>query len=325
MDHTIEVSTTENPQSSTVEPALQPAAPKLLTKPGPSRKRPFPNKRTPTKPTQAKRAKASFDKSEVAKHVSFTTPIFTAYEIDTSHRGLFRLCEIFYQILINRDQRIANMITANHFVYVTLLSAIYRSLLVCSKSTTYMVRNISYLKESVQDLLLPDVLCQYVETLGYYKLASEVTVIPFIRSYAYMRGDVVTFTDPAAVLLAMGEPVPDIDWAIDDRIILQYKQAISRVLKNAVQLRCVNNSELEAKPEFISVYRMDNGRVIPQAFERMCRAQATLGAVYQFRNSDRIADWHGLIPAVVHEATAVSVDSYLTDYILNHLSTSGKQ
>lgn len=324
MDLTIERSTTETPATTATPVSTPTDSSKPLPKSGPKRKRPFPQKRN-ADPVPSKRAKATFDKSETAKHVSFTTPIFTAYEIDTSFRGIISLCEVFYQILVNRDQRIANMIDANHFVYVTLLAAIYRSLLVSSRSTTHIVRNMSFLKETVHDLLLPDVLCQYIETIGYHKLTSEFTVIPFIRSYAYMRGDVPTFVDPAAILIAMDRPVPDgVDWAINDGVILEYKRAISRVLKNAVQLRCVNNSELEAKAAFGAVFRRDNGRVIPLSFERMSAAECTLGAVYQFRDIDREEEWHGIRPLVVHETTAVVVDNYLTDHILKHLSSSVK-
>lgn len=325
MDHTIEHSTTESPvakatPASTSTDASKPELPKS----GSKRKRPFPDKRKPPQNPQ-KRGKSEFEKSETAKHVSFTTSIFTAYEIDTSFRGIISLCEVFYQILVNRDQRIANMITANHFVYVTLLSTIYRCLLTSSKSTTHIVRNMSHLKETVHDLLLPDVLCQYIETIGYHKFVSEFTVIPYIRSYAHMRGDVPTFVDPAAILIAMERPVPDgVDWAIDDAVILEYKRAISRVLKNAVQLRCVNNSELESKAAFGAVYRRDNGRIIPLAFERMSSADCTLGAIYQFRDATRMNEWQGIRPVIVHEATAVDVNHYITDYILKHLSSGAK-
>lgn len=132
---------------------------------------------------------------------------------------------------------------------MTLLSSIYRSLLVASHSTTTIIRNMSYIKETVEKLLLPDFLCQYVETLGYYKMATGITVIPFIRSYDIMKLH-PNFVDPLTILVQMDKPNPGTDWSIDDEVVLQYKKAISRVLKNAVRLRLVNNAELEAKPEF---------------------------------------------------------------------------
>lgn len=283
---------------------------------GKGRKRPYPSKRTLN---EGKRSKASFDKKEVGKHVASTTLIYTSYDIETSFHGIRTLCETLYAILVNRDQKLSNLLTANHLIYVTLLSSIYRCLSVSSKSTTTVIRNLSYLKEAVHDLLLPDILCQYVETIGYIKLSTGATVIPFIRSYLSMK-NCLDFVDPCSILAIMGRPECDNDWSIDDEVILQYKRAISRFLKNAVQLRLVNFSEQEAKPEFLAVYHtLPGGRIQPEAFEQMNATQCTLGAVYQFRNSRESDNWNGLVPPVLHEATAVHLVTYVTDYILHHL------
>lgn len=284
---------------------------------GAKRKRPY--QRDARKLAKGKRTKASFDKSEVAKHVAFTPVIYTAYDLETSFRGLLDLCLIFYNILINRDQKIANLISQQHFQYVTLLSIIYRSCKTASSSTTTIIRGLSYLKESVENLLLPDLLCQYIETVGYVKLSSGITVIPYIRTYATMKHS-LDFIDPVAILAQMGRPDPGTDWGIDDEVILQYKRAISRVLKNAVQLRLVNYVDLEAKPEFLAVYEaLPDGRVLPLAFEQMNAQQCTYGAVMKFRDVDTLREWNGIHPPVVHESKAVVSNTFLTDLILHHL------
>lgn len=292
-----------------------PPAPSAAAK----RKRPFKRpSSTPAKNT-GKRVKANFDKSEVAKHVTFTSVIRTAYELDTSFRGIFDLCSIFYNILQNRDSKIANLMTAYHLQYVTLLSIIYRCCLVAQTSTTTIIRNLSYLKETVDKLLLPDVICQYVETVGYYKLSTGITVIPFIRRYGIMK-EQLDFVDPVAILAMMNLPDPGTDWSINDDVILQYKSAISRVLKNAVQLRLVNNVELEAKPEFIACYEtLPDRRVVPSAFEQMNATQCTYGAVMKFRDVETRNEWQGIRPPVVHETKAVDCNTFLTDLILHHL------
>lgn len=280
------------------------------------RKRPF----STTRKEPAKRAKASFSQQNTARQIATTTPILTAYELETSYRGIFLLCNTLYSILTKRDQKISTLITAHHLQYVTLLSIIYRALLIASNSTTTMVRNLSYLKDTVQNLLLPDVLCQYIESIGYIKLSSGITVIPYIRNYTTMRNTAIDFIDPAGILTQLGIEVPDTDWAVEDRVILDYKQAISRVLKNALQLRKVNNTELEAKPEFLASYKsLDDGKLCPMAFESMNQAQAQLGAVYMFRSSESYHEWDGLRPPLVHEAVSISPDHFMTDYILHLL------
>lgn len=300
--------------SSTIAKPQLPYAPKIGR-----RKRPFLRDAKRSHITKGKRAKASFDKSEVAKHVAFTTVIFTAYDLETSFRGLLDLCSIFFSILTNRDQKIATLITAQHFQYVTLLSIIYRCLLTASHSTTTIIRGLSYLKETVENLLLPDLLCQYVETVGFYKLSTGITVIPFIRPYRVMK-HVLDFIDPAAILTQMGLPEIDTDWSINDDVVLEYKRAMSRVLKNAIQLRKVNNSELEAKPEFLGCYEiLPDQRVLPLAFEQMNASQCTYGAVMKFRDVSTQREWSGITPPVVQETSAVDSNIYITDLILHHL------
>lgn len=252
--------------------------------------------------------------------MSYTTPILTAFELETSFRGVIDLCSILFAILINRDQKIASLISKEHFIYVTLLSTIYRCNLIASHSTTTIVRGLSYLKETVHDLLLPDILCQYVEAFGYIKLASGITVIPYMRSYTIMK-DTLDFLDPSAILRRMDRPAVDTDWSIDDVVVMQYKHAISRFLKNAIALRKVNNDELEGKPEFLASYRfVDDGRLQPLAFEQMGCAECTLGGVYKLRDADGVHEWNGNIrPPIVHESKCVNVENYLTDHILNSL------
>lgn len=269
--------------------------------------------------SNGKRAKASFQKSEVAKHVAFTTTIRTAFELDTSFRGVLDLCSIFYNILLNRDSKIANLMTAQHLQYVTLLSIIYRCCLVASSSTTTIIRNLSYLKETVDKLLLPDVICQFVETFGYYKMSTGITVIPYIRRYNIMK-EHLDFIDPCALLAQMNLPDPQTDWSIDDDVVIQYKNAISRFLKNAVQLRLVNNVELEAKPEFTACYDiLRDGRVLPSAFEQMNATQCTYGAVMKYRDVRTQNEWLGIKPPVVHETKAVDSNTFITDLVLHHL------
>lgn len=283
---------------------------------GPNRKRPFPN----TRKEPNKRAKASFSEPNTARQIATTTPLYTAYELETSFRGIILLCNTLYAILTNRDHKISTLITADDLQYVTLLSIIYRAQLIASQSTTTIVRNLSYLKETVADMLLPDVLCQYIESIGYIKLSSGITVIPYIRDYAVMRNTALDFIDPAGILVRMGDDVPDTPWAISDTAVLRYKQAISRVLKNALQLRKVNNTELEAKPEFLASYKtQDNGKLTPLTFEISNVNQAQLGAVYKFRSSETFQEWDGLRLPLVCEAADVSPEHYLTDYILHLL------
>lgn len=321
------IPSTNKPEPTTDTVALDPPTsnqnPKSVLPPAPSaankRKRPYKRPFPSNAKTDGKRAKASFDKSEVAKHVTFTSVIRTAYELDTSFRGVIDLCSIFYNILQNRDSKIANLMTAYHLQYVTLLSIIYRCCLVAQTSTTTIIRNLSYLKETVDKLLLPDVICQYVETVGYYKMSTGITVIPYIRRYNVMK-EQLDFVDPVAILAMMNLPDPETDWSINDDVILQYKSAISRVLKNAVQLRLVNNVELEAKPEFIACYEvLPDRRIVPSAFEQMNATQCTYGAVMKFRDVRTQTEWNGIKPPVVQETKAVDGNTFITDLILHHL------
>lgn len=324
------INTTEsdpvNTQATLDPPTTSASAPKLpLSSPPSSNKRKRPFKRDAVKPQAnqtGKRVKASFAKSEVAKHVAYTTVIYTAYDLETSFRGLLDLCSIFYTILTNRDQKIANLITAQHFQYVTLLAIIYRCQLIASNSTTTLVRGLSYLKESVEKILLPELLCQYVETVGYCKMSTGITVIPYIRNYTTMKRS-LDFIDPVAILAQMDKPDPGTDWGVDDETILEYKRAISRVVKNAIQLRMVNNLELEAKPEFLGCYELlPDLRVLPFAFEQMNASQCTYGAVMKFRDVGTQRDWEGITPPVVQETKAVDCNTFITDLILHYLRDS---
>lgn len=314
----------EPPTSSTElkEPSVSSNSTDMKDKPSQppttGRKRPFPKSRQLN--DAKKRSKAKFNEPTTAKQIATTSPIYTAYEIETSFRGLILICDVLYAILTNRDQKISSLMSAEHFQYVTLLSIIYRAQLVASHSTTTIVRNLSYLKETVADLLLPDVLCQYVESIGYARTDFGITVIPYIRDYATMRNSSLDFIDPASILSKLGIVADDTQWAINDSVVLHYKQAISRALKNAVQLRKVNNTELEAKPEFLASYvTLADGKLQPLAFSVMNVNQCQLGAVYMFRNQESIDDWNGLKLPILHETASISPRHYLTDYILHLL------
>jgi hypothetical protein len=150
---------------------------------------------------------------------------------------------------------------------------------------------------------------------------SGITIIPYMRSYREMKANSLDFIDPASILAQMHRPVPDTDWAIDDEVIMQYKNATSRVLKNAFKLRIVNNDNLEAKPEFLGCYEtLRDKRVLPLAFEQMNAAECMHGAVMMYRDVSTQRFWLGSYsPPAVHETQPISCDTYITDYILHHL------
>lgn len=319
IETTIEVGPEFTPSTSKVKPTFNLPPPKHG-----SRKRPFPRKDLKHNTTNGKRSKASFDKSEVAKHVAFTTAIYSAFEIESSFRGLLDLCQIYYAFLINLDPKIANLLSAEHFQYVVLLSSIYRCLLTAMNSTTTIIRNLEYLRETVEKILLPDILCQYVETFGYIKLSTDITVIPYIRSYETMKDDIL-FLNPLSILRRMGKENPHTDWAIDDDVILEYKQAISRADKKVNQLRLVNFTELEAKPEFLGCYEDEpDGRTKPLAFEQMNATQCDYGAAMKFRDVSRMDMWHGIKPPIIHESRSIKRDSFITTLISLYLKGIAK-
>lgn len=273
-------------------PTTSSNGPKPITKAVTLGKRPhFKNKKHQGPP--AKRQTASFTKTPENK-LSSVYPLQTQFELATSYTGVRHVTQCFYDILTSRDGKMTSFFTANEFYYIVLLSIYYRCATITNMAKTSIIFGLSDLKNVVENIMLPDAIATYVETFGSVKLSSDASIIPYFRGFEEMK-ILPGFVDPKTVIRDINEQRTACDettftvhgiWSLAPQIIVNYTMAVSRALKNAIDLRRVNFTEPEGRPEFLSCYEVDeHSKIRCYAIDKIDQLSCQLGATFRLRNT----------------------------------------
>lgn len=234
--------------------------------------------------------------------------------MQTEFLGAVSLSSILYDILSVRDPKITSCFSKLELQYVTLLSSYYRAALVVNQSKSYVIHGMGFLKESIADILLPDVLCQYIECIGYVSVSSGITVVPWFRPYGIMQRD-EHFIDCYYYLTPEQRQHISDSWSINDEVISKVSRGMSRALKSSLELRAVK-AELNGDVKMLTAWRASSfGRITPLAPEKLDIAEANLGACFMWREDAPVVPVHGFVLPMVHEGSSIVAESYLTRWI----------
>jgi len=266
------------------------------------------------------------EKNQIAKFaklqntpITFSTPILTTFELHTEFTGAVTIAGTLYDILRFRDYRLTQGFTKHEFQYVTLLATYYRCALLTNHSKSAIIHYTGLLKESVKDVFLPDVICDYIETLGHIRLSSDISVIPYFRDYPTMRRK-PSFIDAFDYLTAEQQQEVLPHWSINDEVIVRVVQALSRALKGALNLRRVSES-MEGHQRMIAGYEhVEFGRIVGRFPEKIDCNEGVLGTCMLFRGIGEYPD--GIQVVMVHEIPPVVSETYLTEWIQKSIKSN---
>lgn len=202
---------------------------------------------------------------------------------------------MIYRVIRDKDYRIAQNITELMLTYVTILAYCNRVVQTAISTVTAVPQQASRLKQVTNGILLPDVLCRYIESIGKVEMASGVVLVPWAAEYENMFPEGCRIMiDPAEILAEMGRPIPEGPWAIDVDVVIAYNAATSRGARSGIGFREVDNSTLSGREEMFVSYQEEQDQMLtPFAPQRMSSATIQLGACYQFRNYAEIRQWFG--------------------------------
>lgn len=249
--------------------------------------KPFPKKSKPNESNvkDGKNNQASFEKKADITTIT-TYCLLPVYELFTSTFGLPTVCKLFYNILRARDAKMTAIVSELDLTYTVLLCAIHRMITITNHFKTTIIFHSSDLRTIVKDVLLPDALATYVETLGMVTLSNGTKVIPYFRGYTEMIRT-TGFLDPIELLRQMEPPLePSItEWALNPQPVIRWMNASTRALKNAMDLRSIKYDEIEGRPEFLANGDIIEGNLHCTAVDKIDQNQCQLGAAYRFRDS----------------------------------------
>lgn len=245
----------------------------------------------------AKRMLAQFNKVPEPK-ISSTYILRPYFELSTSFIGVQYIANSFYNILHARDFKMTRFFTQLEFYYILLLSVYYRCALVSNNAKTSLNFELSNMKTMIKDVLLPDALATYVESFGQVKTSSDAIFIPLFRNFEDML-QLAGFINPSSLLNRVNiareeDGLPHYAshtvWSLAPQIVVNYTQATTRALKNAIELRRVNFEEMEGRPEFLSVYEVSDGSTLScYALDKIDHNQCQLGAAFRYRTKEQIS------------------------------------
>lgn len=205
--------------------------------------------------------------------------------------GVTLLASTCADILATRDHRLETTMASYKIEYILTLSYALRLLTVASKARYLLAVRFSELKQVMEDILLPDFLAKYIESIGVLKLANGASIAPIAGDYdtifpaAHPRQ-----IAPHSILARHGIARPENAWSIYYPWIHEYNQACARAVKTGLSFRSIR-SESEGRVEMaVSYYDVGDRRTsyIPEVCSETA---AELGAIYAFRRYGDTANW----------------------------------
>lgn len=173
----------------------------------------------------------------------------------------------------------------------------------------------SPLKMATKGIQLPNVLAQYIESIGKVDLATGARIVPFAGEPAtlFPPGHPLML-NPVDILIAAERPVPHGDWNIDREWIVEYNEATSRASRSGIGFRTVDNTSFEGRLEMAVSFTQDEDLLLPHAPQRMPESVAHLGAMYRFRDYAVVMDWPGANKELLHNTFLARPVDPLTEF-----------
>lgn len=235
------------------------------------------------------------------------TPIESYSSIFVSNLGLNQLCEEVWNAARNRNRHLPTNLALWKLQYVAHMRWILRLANVSSRVGKFSDDNLALLRSKLEGVILPSVICDYIEACGCFTLSTGVKVIPYYQRNRIMFGDTGSttrarhlagqipwseqFYDPRILLLTNispedeAQPVPVTPWAIKDTVILDYIRWSGQLDRPPIQLRKVIDSEEfnEGKSMMLVSCREDDDHVTGYSAQQLTFPELNLGAAYKFR------------------------------------------
>lgn len=250
-----------------------------------------------------------FDKSKsnrhggvaYAKHQPVTSlqivPRSKHFPIFVSNLGCRSLANFVYAAIRGRDFRLTANITDIQLAYVMAIAYCNRVVQVSQTYGYSFPLEASRLKQVATGIQLPNVLAQYIESIGAVELSSGVSIIPFAGNYRTLFPlNFPLQLDPATLLEEAERPIPDGEWALDTEWIVLYNDATTRASRSGIKFRSVDNTDYRGRSEMAVSWihdQLNQVQVLPLAPQVLSEAEAQLGAAYNFRRYDQIEHWLG--------------------------------
>jgi hypothetical protein len=312
------------------------------TKAKPDRQR-FPpkNKKFPRGPQGGahKRGPVAYEKKDIPSSLSIPARrrYFPTY---VSNLGIRSIVAKVYSAIRLKDHRLAANITEAQMRYVVSV-AWYNRLVQVAEQLGYClgVESASVLRKAAKGIQLPEVVCQYIESLGEVSTNSSVNFVPLCYrtfdgfcpavdepieadesegddsgpSRKRLRQDEYVplplrqwYHDHRQDLIDAGRPVPGNHWAIDYDWIQNWNDASSRGTFRGISFRRVDLASMTGKEVLLVSHSPGSDQDSLRSFapQPVLNATAELGCVYRNRNYDDYMNWPGENRQLVFNAFA---------------------
>jgi len=252
--------------------------------------RPFPYRgRGGGKPGGSRHGGAKIGVSTMPKSLSISVDR-QFFPIYTSNFGCAILAQYVYSYLNSMASRF--LVTLPQLTYITQLVWLDRIVRVAIHTGQVDLPGNALLKRVGDTTVLPAPIADYIESMGTYEvLAGHTFSVLFKGMEWFDRRAARGYFDPIVPPVAQEQPL---EWPIDYATIEYYNVHISRGEKRGMPFRLVDNSNYEGKPMFIvsrEVTTIASDIFVGRSPQVMTESEATLGAVYNFRDYSRFRNW----------------------------------
>lgn len=215
-------------------------------------------------------------------------PLSTWFQVYTSNNtNLY--ADAFYNLVTAADSYIGRNLTKHQVEYVMCIAMLNRMVQTGVKEGYFCEDTAESLRIPARTILLPDLLCKYIEAVGLVEM-DGINIVPYVATYQELHDMPELYLDPAALLTAAGRAIPDNYWKVDFAWIADYNIAISRVARLRLGVRTVAEST-QGRSEMLVGYSMLGELTIPKAPKNLAQTEFDLGASYKFRCYDNIRTW----------------------------------
>lgn len=237
--------------------------------------------------------KVTYDKQQAKPTGMLMYQVPAWYPVFTSNAGIDQICEVVFDTIEGRDQRITGMVSLAQFKYVTCLCFIYRVARVNQLAgIPGPWLELSDLKEATTGICLPAIILRYIECIGVVALSSGVKIGPYFDNWLYLVNP--QCRSPAEYLEEGHRPIPPNHWCIDTAWISSWNSHTERASRRSMGFAKPDYSLSDGKPELcVSVQAEDDDTATPFSPVQLSDQEGKLAACYQWRLLDRQNEWPG--------------------------------
>jgi len=253
-------------------------------------KRPDRSGKTPMKRNfrfNKKDANATSYQAQTVPRSLVVQPIKRYFQLHTGSKHLVSMARTVYNVIVTRDRKLA-VVSPEAFIHATLIGFHYRLIQTgISCGYSFPTYSISSLADVARALLLPDIICKAIESIGAVTLPNGMTVVPRIPTDTEM-GSSTEFVHPKTLELTAAATAPDdqlfYKGALRQDICVDFISKTTIGVKANVLFRKIAYDNIEGRPEFAIAREDTEARTIARAMYPIEDALAHLGAVYGFRS-----------------------------------------